>query len=152
MSLENKEIRQKPIREGLFYQPISPNERPYLIGSKCNLCGYVSFPKRVICPMCLKEGTMKEVPLSNKGKINTFTISRVAPVGFKAPYIQAYVDLPEGPKVFSLITGCEPSGEALQIGTEVELVIDKIREDDEGYEIIGYKFRPISSTPHQSRA
>ena len=138
----DKNIRRKPIKEGLFYQPSSPGEKPHLIGSKCSACGYVSFPKRLVCPMCLKQGTMNEVALSTRGKINTFSISRVAPVGFEAPYIQAYVDLPEGPRIFSLITGCEPSEDALEIGTEVELVIDKICEDEEGNELIGYKFRP----------
>ncbi len=136
-------VKQKPIKEGLFYQPASPEEKPYLIGSKCSVCGYVSFPKRQVCPMCINEGTMKEISLSSRGKINTFTISRVAPIGFKAPYIQAYVDLPEGPRVFSLITGCEPSEEAVKIGTDVELVIEKITEDSEGNDLIGYKFRPL---------
>lgn len=140
----NKNARRKLIKEGLFYEPISPLEKPYLIGGQCSLCGYISFPKRPVCPICIKEGTMTEISLGTRGKINTFTISYVAPVGFKAPYIQAYVDLPEGPRVFSIITGCKPSGEELTIGSEVELVIDKICEDEEGNEIIGYKFRPIS--------
>lgn len=145
MNLErDKSGKSKVIKEGLFYEPISPLEKPYLIGGKCNLCGYICFPKRPVCPICIREGTMKEIPLSNRGKINTFTISHVAPLGFKAPYIQAYVDLPEGPRVFSIIIGCKPSGDELTIGSEVELVIDKICEDDEGNEIIGYKFRPIS--------
>jgi len=86
---------------------------------------------------------MQEIALSSRGEIDTFTVVHVAPVGFKAPYIQAYVDLPEGPRVFSLITGCEPSESALKTGTEVELVIDKITEDEKGNDLIGYKFRPI---------
>lgn len=85
---------------------------------------------------------MTELPLSTKGLVNTFTISRVAPMGFKAPYIQAYVDLPEGPRIFSLITGCEPSEEAIQIGSEVELVLETICQDEDGNHLIGYKFRP----------
>lgn len=139
----NKSVRRKPIKVGLFYEPRSPNEKPFLIGSKCILCGYVAFPQRPICPLCIREGTMNEIALSTRGKINSFTISRVAPVGFKAPYIQALVDLPEGPRIFSLISGCEPSEDALKIGSEVELVIERICEDEEGTEIIGYKFRPI---------
>ena len=139
----NKSTKKKPIKEGLFYQPTSPDEKPYLVGSRCTVCGYVSFPKRPVCPMCIKEGTMKEVALSTRGKINTFTISRVTSGGFQAPYIQAYVDLPEGSRVFTLITGCEPSEGALEMGTEVEMVIDKICEDEDGNELIGYKFRPV---------
>lgn len=140
---EDKDAKQKPFAEGLFYQPTSSSEKPHLIGSKCSVCGYVSFPKTTICPICIKEGTMNEVALGTKGKINSFTIARVAPQGFEAPYIAASVDLPEGPRVFAMITGCEPLEEALEIGTEAELVIEKLREDEEGNEIIGYKFRPV---------
>jgi uncharacterized OB-fold protein len=137
--------RQIPIREGLFYQPSSSNEQPYLIGNKCKLCGYVSFPQRAVCPMCLKQGTMEETAIGRRGKINSFTVSRVAAPGFAAPYIQAYVDLAEGPRIFSLITGCEPSEQAVEIGTAVELVIEKICEDEHGNDLMGYKFRPIKS-------
>jgi uncharacterized OB-fold protein len=140
---EIRKIKRRPIKEGLFYEPASAHEKPYLIGSRCACCGYVSFLKRPICPVCLEDGTMNEIPLSRKGKINTFTISRVAPLGFKAPYIQAFVDLPEGPRVFSLITGCEASESAIDIGSEVQLVIEKICVDEEGGELIGYKFRPV---------
>jgi len=91
----------------------------------------------------MKEDTMEETPLSRRGKIDTFSVVRVAPTGFEAPYIQAFVDLPEGPRVFSLITGCEPSEDALKEGQEVELVIEKITEDEKGNELIGYKFRPV---------
>jgi uncharacterized OB-fold protein len=91
----------------------------------------------------MRDDMMEETPLSTKGKIDTFSVVQVAPMGFKAPYIQAFVDLPEGPRIFSLITGCEASEEAIKEGEEVELVVDKIREDEEGNELIGYKFRPF---------
>lgn len=96
----NQSAKQKPVRQGLFYQPTSPDEKPYLIGSKCSACGYVAFPKRPVCPICIREGTMNEIALSTRGRINTFTISRVASIGFKAPYIQAYVDLRRGQGYF----------------------------------------------------
>ena len=63
--------------------------------------------------------------------------------GYRAPYIIARTELPEGLIVTSLITGCEPAEGALEIGDEVELVIDKITEDEEGNDIIGYMFRPV---------
>lgn len=135
--------KQVLVKEGLFHLPASPSEKPYLIGSKCHICGYVAFPRRAICPVCVKQGTMEEVPLSRRGRINSFTVAQVAPSGFKAPYIVGYVDLPEGPRIFSMMTGCEPSERALKVGEEVELVIEKISEDDRGNEVIGYKFRPI---------
>jgi uncharacterized OB-fold protein len=132
-----------PILSGVFHEGASPDEKSCLIGSRCSKCGRTFFPKRFMCPVCLKEGTIEDVPLSTKGRIDTYSVVQVAPMGFTAPYIQAFVDLPEGPRVFTIIAGCEPSEDAIAEGQEVELVIDKIREDEEGNDLIGYKFRPV---------
>jgi uncharacterized protein len=131
-----------PIEEGLFYVPSSPAEKPYLIGSKCKECGNVTFPKRPVCPRCIKPGTMEEYHIYGKGKINTFSIVNAALPGFKAPSIQAYVDLDEGPRIWSLITGIAPDDTSLRIGMELELVVEKVREDAQGNEFLSYQFRP----------
>jgi uncharacterized OB-fold protein len=140
---QGTEKRRLPILPGIFHEATSPTDKSYLIGSRCSVCGRSFFPKQSVCRACMRDDSMQEIALSSRGKIDTFTVVHVAPMGFKAPYIQAYVDLPEGPRIFSLITGCEPSEEALKTGTEVELVIDKITEDEKGNDLIGYKFRPI---------
>ena len=142
MSLGNKKNRL-PISPGVLHLGTSSEDTSYLVGSRCRSCGRTYFPKRPICCFCMKDDKMEEAPLSTKGKIDTFSVVQVAPMGFKAPYIQAFVDLPEGPRIFSLITGCEPSEEAIKEGEDVELVVDKIREDEKGNELIGYKFRPM---------
>lgn len=128
---------------GMIHEGTSTGDRSYLIGAKCSECGRVFFPKQLVCRICMRDDTMRETPLSTRGKIESFTVVHVAPQGFKAPYIQAFVELPEGPRVFSLITGCEPSENALKTGTEVEMIIDKITEDEKGNDLIGYKFRPV---------
>ena len=140
---QGKEKKRIPVLPGIFHEATSSGDKSHLIGSKCRVCGRVFFPKRSICRVCMIEDTLEEIPLSTRGKIDTFTVVRVAPLGFKAPYIQAFVDLPEGQRIFSLITGCEPSEDALKEGQEVELVIDKITEDERGNDLIGYKFRPV---------
>jgi uncharacterized OB-fold protein len=139
-----EEKKQIPIGEGLFYQPTSPGDMPYLIGSRCSVCGNIFFPRKVICPVCLKENTLEEIPLSRRGKIYSYSIAHLSMPGFPAPYIQAYVDIEGGPRVFSLITGCEAKEGVLKIGDEVELEIGKITEDEEGNDIVGYTFRPVS--------
>lgn len=142
--MEQPKVKKRlPVLPGMFHEATSSAEKSHLIGSKCRACGRVFFPKRSICRVCMTENTLDEIALSTRGKIDTFTVVHVAPLGFKAPYIQAYVNLPEGPRIFSLITGCEPSENALRDGQEVELVIDKITEDEKGNDLIGYKFRPI---------
>ncbi len=141
---QETEKKRLPVLPGIFHEATSSGEKSYLIGSKCTVCGRTFFPRRTVCRVCMTE-TMEPSALSTRGRIDTFTVVHVAPMGFKAPYIQAFVDLPEGPRVFSLITGCEPSESALKSGTEVELVIDKITEDEKGNDLIGYKFRPVGS-------
>jgi uncharacterized OB-fold protein len=135
--------KQIPVAEGLFYQPSSPDEKPYLIGSKCNVCGHLTFPKIPICPRCAKKNTMEEVHLSGKGEVESFTIVWSPLPGFKAPSVQSYIKLSEGITIWSLMTGCEPSEDALKIGMEVELVIGPVRQDAEGNEIISYQFKPV---------
>lgn len=129
----------------LFQLPQSVGGKPYLIGSRCTACRYTSFPAKTVCPVCLEPNTMKELPLGRVGKIDTFAISRIGTVQHKAPYIQAFVDLPEGPRVFASIINCAPTEEAVRIGMEVELVIDEVGTDEDGKGIIGYQFQPVTA-------
>ena len=127
----------------MVHEAVGPDEKPYLIGGKCTSCGKVTFPKTYVCSVCMTEGSIEEVPLGTRGVIDTFTVIHVAPLGFRAPYVQAFVNLPEGLRIFSLITGCDPLQNDLKDGSEVELVIEKIREDEKENDLIGYKFRPV---------
>jgi len=120
----------------------SSSEDPHLIGSKCKYCGEYFFPKRVICPTCLKDESPDEINLSSKGKLYTYSIARAAPLGFTAPYAIGYVDLPEGLRIFAPLT--ESDKEKLKLGMDLDLVVDKIREDDTGQAVYGYKFKPAS--------
>lgn len=65
--------KQVPVQEGLFYQPGSPDEKPYLIGARCAVCGYMSFPRLMVCPRCIKQGTMEEAHIGHKGKVDMFS-------------------------------------------------------------------------------
>ena len=140
------------IRNDLFKVPDSPNEKPYLVGSKCNSCERIFFPRRSICPDCRKENTMGDLPLSRKGIVRTGVIAHTAPLGFKPPYAMAWIDLPEGVRIFSPVVDDEllrqfliPGTDSLQSGFNVELVIEKVREDDDGNDVIGYKFRALQN-------
>ena len=52
----------------------------------------------------------------------------------------AKVELPEGPLVTTVITGCDP--EKVSIGMEVDLQIEKVKEDEAGNEVMAYVFKP----------
>ena len=140
-----------PVQEGLFYQPSSSMEKPYLIGTKCRICGYVAFPKLSVCPLCITKDTMEETHISGKGRIDTFSVCYAALPGFESPSIQAYISLDDGARIWSLITGVEPSDEILKIGMEVELTIGKLREDAAGNEIISYQFRPVNTNMKEKK-
>ena len=128
----------KFIEEGWFND--SP-EGVVLVGTRCEACGKVSFPKKKVCPNCF-DGELKEVPLSKKGKLHSYALSVMGPPEMEKPYMMGFIDLPEGIKLYSLLTECQPWDEVLKIDMDMEMVIEKIKEDQEGNEIIGYKFKP----------
>jgi len=132
-----------PVKEGLFHIPESLGDKPYLIGSRCRACGYTCFPRKEVCVRCRQNDTVEEIKLGPYGTLETFAVMQVGPPDFPPPYIMGYVRMKEGALVFTLITDCEPQDDALEIGEEMELVIEKIREDEEGNNLIGWKFKPI---------
>lgn len=142
MMTDTNEAVQKgvPIREGLFVLPSKSGEKAYLLGSRCKKCDQIYFPPRAVCSMCFND-ELDNIPLSTEGKLYTYTIISYPPPGLKAPYAIGYIDLPEGVRVFSILTNWD--NESLQVGMDVELVIEKFRENDEGNIILTYKFRPI---------
>ena len=132
-----------PLMEGLFTIS-SVDGQPRLIGGECSNCGKKFFPKRVICPRCFSDEKIKEILLGPRGSIYAFTTVRIPPpLGFEVPYTYGYVDLIESDvRVPAMFSGQKP--DQFKIGMDVTLVIDKLRTDKEGNEIIGYKFKPIA--------
>jgi uncharacterized OB-fold protein len=112
-----------------------------LTGGRCPACGHIYFPTKQVCPSCF-NAEQEEIPLSGKGTLHTFARSHMGPSGIQAPFTIGFIDLPEGIKLFSLLTDCDPWDQILAVGMEMEMVIETIRQDEEGNEIVGYKFRP----------
>jgi len=137
------EKKTKMIAQGLFELPDGDPTQGRLIGSRCGHCGVVSFPKRALCPNCLKDDLIETTPLSRRGTLYSFSVNRMAPDGFKAPYITGKVDLPEKVRIFSVISGVEPEEDALTIGQAMEVVFEPITKDLNGCDLVGYTFRPV---------
>ena len=131
-----------PLKEGLYHTPESPDDKPYLIGSRCRVCGYTSFPEKMVCVRCLRDDTMAEIKLGQRASLETFAIMRVGPPDFPPPYAIGYVRTAEGVRVFTLLTGFEMRDDALRLGEEMELVIEKVKQNAQGDNVIGWKFRP----------
>lgn len=148
ISSERKESVKKriPLKEGLFIIPSNPDEKPQLIASRCLHCKAVMFPKRPSCPNCQSKD-METIYLRGTGKLYSYTSVLQQPNVFykgEIPYFLGYVELPEGIRIRTLLTSCNL--ETLRMGMDVELILEKLNDDEEGNEVITYKFRPIQST------
>jgi len=132
------------VEEGLFEYPLAEGQTPTLLANRCTNCGKTFFPKRPLCPYCFDKGEMEEIKLDRRGAIYACTvIHRNSPTGIIAPYAYGYVDIPVNKvRVFGLFTGGDPLSFAP--GQEVELVVEPIKIDPQGKQIIGYKFKPVS--------
>lgn len=123
------------------FLPAGKDQIPCLLGSKCAACGTVVFPKMPVCPSCLRNGTMNEVEIGRTGRLYSHTIARIAPKGFKAPFFQAFVDLPEGPRIFALVGAeCPVEPGVLEDGMEMRLVIEPLADTPENRNVLTYKY------------
>ncbi|MDH5696675.1 MAG: Zn-ribbon domain-containing OB-fold protein [Dehalococcoidia bacterium] len=138
-----KEKRQVPVAENLFTMPSSPDEESHMMGSRCNSCSEVFFPKQNICPNCSKED-MEELILSRRGQLYSYTVVRQRPSDYKGvnvPYALGQIELPERVRVTSLLVGCD--FDKLKVGMQMEMVIEKLYEDEEGNDVMAYMFKPV---------
>jgi scaffold protein (connect acetoacetyl-CoA thiolase and HMG-CoA synthase) len=109
---------------------------------KCNTCGSIQFPARIICPDCGAR-EFETIKLSGKGELTTFTIIRIAPSGFGdlVPYAVGVVKLDEGIQVMGQVVDCDP--EELKIGGRVTTQFRRMNEEGKtGMIMYGYKFVP----------
>jgi uncharacterized OB-fold protein len=136
MEVRNRRL----VRPDIFFFPDSDDSRPSLLGSSCRACKSVHFPPKTSCPDCF-AAEVDRVALSRRGTVYSYATVRQAPRGFQAPYILAYVDLPEGLRLLAQLTCLNET--KLSIGMDVELVIEPVRHADDGTEIVGFKFRPV---------
>jgi len=114
-------------------------KRNELLIQKCKDCQKHIFYPKLFCPHCLSPN-LKWVKASGRGKIYSFTvIYSYAPTEFSedTPYIVAIIDLQEGVRMMSNITGCPP--ERIKCDMEVEVVFNDVTE-----EITLPKFKPVS--------
>jgi uncharacterized OB-fold protein len=131
-----------PIEEGFFTIPDDTSQPPRLLGSRCRACGEHFFPRRVVCASCLAQDT-DEVLLGPCGTLYTYTYVHVPLFGSQRAdhggYGVGQVDLPEGPRVQAVLSG---GPEEFRIGMEMELELETLSENQEGQEVVIYRFRP----------
>jgi uncharacterized OB-fold protein len=118
-------------------------QRYALVGEVCPHCNAKLFPPRDVCPECGQEARTP-YQFSGRGEVYSYTTIYDPPAGYEeyAPYTVALVKLEEGPIVTAQLT--DLGDEPVKIGSPVEMVTRKLREDgdERGMIIYGYKFRP----------
>ncbi|MHB8328438.1 MAG: Zn-ribbon domain-containing OB-fold protein [Acidimicrobiales bacterium] len=129
-------------------------DAPSLLGSRCRTCGTFAFPKEsFFCrnPAC--DGTgFEEVALSRRGRVWSFTDARYQPpppymaADPYAPFCIAAVELAEEKMVVMGQVVADVAVADLTVGTEVELVLSTLYEDDE-HEYIVWKWKPVGGGP-----
>jgi uncharacterized OB-fold protein len=86
---------------------------------------------------------VQKAKLGNKGTLYSYTVIHVASREFNPPYAFGFIIIePEKIRIPAVLTGFDLNQE-LEPGTRMEMVIDTLRIDDQGNEIISYKFRPV---------
>jgi len=120
---------------------VAEKDNLHLVGSHCKKCGQNFFPIREICPKCFSDREMEKIKLSNHGRLYSYSIVQVAPKRFMPPYAVGYVDFSEGVRVLGQLTTCDPA--KLKLDMEVQTELGRIAIDEQGDEVISYKFKPL---------
>ena len=100
----------------------------YLMGTRCEACGYQTFPPRADCPECM-SGEFEFVEYSGKGQVWTHTRIAAAPTGLDddVPYTCVVVNLEEGGRLLAWSGETLPQDE-VEIDMDVQ-VVPRIIED-----------------------
>jgi uncharacterized protein len=141
--------QRTPAIEGWF----TTGDEPALLGNRCTTCGTVFFPKAsFFCrnPACSGE-EFEETALSRRGRIWSFTDAQYQPpppyvprASDFSPFAIAAVELADEQMV---VLGQVADGygvDDLEVGQQVELVIEDLFSDDE-HDYVVWKWKPVSS-------
>lgn len=125
---------EQPIIDGWF---VDDADGPHLIGTQCTECSTYYFPKQTLScrnPACNSD-SFREVPLSNHGKLWSFTTASYPPPppyvsgdDFE-PFILAAVELEHEKMVVlgQMVAGTDLS--ELEAGQPVELRLEELYEE-----------------------
>ena len=126
MSDAGKRPRPQPTPETRhFWEGCARGE---LLLQKDNDTGEVYFPPRPFTPGT-GNTNVSVFKASGRGRLYSYVIHANPAPGFTPPYAIAVVELDEGPRMMTNITGCPQTPEALVLDMPVEVVFEKI--DDE---------------------
>lgn len=126
MSAPDVKYRPKPTPETVHFWEGTRSGQLRL--QRCRACKHTYFPPRPFCPSCQADA-IDVVAASGKATLYSYVISHRPAPGFKPPYAIAVVQLKEGPRMMTNITGCPQTRAALQLDMALEVMFEKL--DDE---------------------
>jgi uncharacterized protein len=100
-----------------------------LLGLKCMECGERICPPSAVCTAC-GSPLLEKYSFSKVGSIRTFTVIRVGPEGFQAPYIVALVELDDGPWVLGNLVGFDAAATGMDLINKRVSVNSKVLPPD----------------------
>ena len=110
-----------------FYEHLRDGK---LTTTKCNSCGKILWPPRIICNVCISDD-LEWIDMPETGKIYSYTVQVAGlPLGVDPPVVYALVDFPNGVRVYSRLVDVKP--EETKIGLEVELAARETTPDFQG--------------------
>ena len=116
------ELPTRPPRPNLDSQPFwdATAEGRFTL-QRCTDCNTVIWWPRAICPEC-SSFDLARFDASGRGEVYSYTVVHRSVGRWNAvtPYVLAYVELEEGPRVMTNVVDCDPK--SIEIGTEVEVV------------------------------
>jgi len=122
------------------------NPDSYLIGVRCPMCGLAQFPSFWICPRCLDRRRPPEsFRLSGDATLERFCVAERGPAAFNPPYLLGYLRLAEGPAVYCMVRGVPPDQSSLALGSPMGLVVETVRNEADGTEVVGWVARPAAA-------
>jgi uncharacterized protein len=118
--------------------PASDLTQPYwdaarrreLVIQRCDSCDHWLFPPRAHCPVCGSDRLVWR-PVSGRGSVYSFTVAHRPPhpvFAEQCPLTIAIVELEEGPRMLTNITGCEPG--QVEVGMKVAVAFESIDDSD----------------------
>ena len=107
-----------------------------LVLPRCVECAATIWYPKGFCSLC-GSSSIEWVPASGRGTVYSFSITRKGAGVWaeNSPYVVAYVELDEGPRVLTNIVGC--SVDDVRIGMGVSVVFDPTPEGP-----AVYRFQP----------
>jgi uncharacterized OB-fold protein len=90
---------------------------------RCETCATVVWYPRGVCPGC-GGASLAWFEATGRGTIYSFSvIRRGSPFGAVDPYVLAYIELDDGPRMLTNVINCDPT--AVTVGAAVHAVFEE---------------------------